>query len=319
MFDPLSDALARLAFSRLAPDRPHPRADLDRLPPLLAHTLRRRLHREAIGRLDVAAPWVSSVPDLWREDAIAEARYPASAWSPAVREASAWLFEALVRPAEAIAVLLPETGETPTAEVLDRMQDLGAYPYLAEVVQRYAEKKERTGYDRETLRHLLGRVDHRLGAELDADGWQALLRPLYDLVGTLPEFPDGVPGRVLAEVFAARGCPGLGAAVVTEAVVSWQALPAILAEGPSSDAEAASVPPDPSPEEPTDDPSDEPSDPPPPEAGEDDEAVVVASAESGDPPRLPTLAEALADARAADDLADEAPADEAEIAHEADS
>lgn len=215
MLTDLSDALARHVFSRLAPDRAHPRADLDRLPPLLAHALRRRLDREVATRLDDAAPWVSSVPDLWREDADVEPRFPADAWAPIARETCEWVVEALVHPADALPARLPESGDTSTEEVLDRMRDLGAYPYLAELVERYAEKKRLAGYDRDTLHRFLDRVDRRIAAELDTEGWRALLVPLFDLAEAVPEFFDGVPGRILAEVFAARGRPGLGADVLS--------------------------------------------------------------------------------------------------------
>ncbi|MEM1055360.1 MAG: hypothetical protein AAGI52_07525 [Bacteroidota bacterium] len=230
MLDHLSDALARLAFARLAIDRAHARVDLDALPPLLARVLRRRLDREATARLEAAAPWVSPIPDLWREDALPEARYPASAWAPAVREASAWLLGALVHPADMLGEVAPESGSMPTQEVLDRMSDFGAYPYLGEIVARYAEKKDLEGYDRATLQGLIDRVDRRIASELDVEGWKALLGPLYDVVGVLPEAPDGVPGRVLAEVFAARGRPGLGAAFIEHEAVSREALPERLAE-----------------------------------------------------------------------------------------
>lgn len=242
MFADFSDALARLALSRLAPDRAHTRADLDALPPLLTHALRRRLHREATRRLDAAAPWVSPVPDLWRDDTLAEVRYPANEWAPIVRETSEWLVQALVHPAETFPDGLPESGEMETEEVLDRMGDLGAYPYLRELVERYAEKKDLAGYDRETLRGLIDRVDRRIASELDAEGWHALLGPLYDVAGVLPEFSDGIPGRLLAEVFAARGRPGLGAAVVAQGALGSEALMDVLAEALAAEPDEISGP-----------------------------------------------------------------------------
>lgn len=234
MLADLSDALARLALTRLAPDRSHARADLDALPPLLAHALRRQLDREVRARLEAAAPWVSAVPDLWAADTPVEPRYPAAAWAETVRSTSAWLIDALVHPAETLSAAAPEHGERPADEVLDRLSDFGAYPYLGEIVEGYAAKKEMAGYSREALRDLLERVDRRVAADLDAAGWRALLAPLFDVVEALPEYADGVPGRVLAEVFAARGRPGMGAAVLSREAVARDEIDEVLAEAVAS-------------------------------------------------------------------------------------
>lgn len=234
MLADLSDALARLALTRLAPDRSHARADLDALPPLLAHALRRQLDREVRTRLEAVAPWVSTVPDLWAADTPVEPRYPAAAWAETVRSTSAWLIDALVHPAETLASVAPEQGERPADEVLDRLSDFGAYPYLGEIVEGYAAKKGMGGYSREALRDLLERVDRRVAADLDAAGWRALLAPLFDVVEALPEYGDGVPGRVLAEVFAARGRPGMGAAVLSREAVARDQVDEVLAEAVAS-------------------------------------------------------------------------------------
>ena len=236
MLNELSDALARHSLTRLAADRPHLRAELDALPPLLAHALRQRLSREAGARLDAAAPWVSDAPADWRRARLESARFPASVWPETVRETASWLVRGLVNPAETFADSLPESGQMATKDVLERMKGLGAYPYLSDVIAHYAETRNRTEFDRETLRDLLERVDRRVAADLDVDGWLTLLSPLYDLVGAIPEMranvprsqSDGVPGRVLAEAFAARGMPGLGARVVDLPSVSASRLAEIL-------------------------------------------------------------------------------------------
>ncbi len=230
MLDALSDALSRQIFETLAADRSHARADLDRLPPLVAHALRQRLDREAGTRLDEAAPWLSRTPEAWRDDALAGARFPADAWQPAVRETCHALVSTLVMPSEALPQQLIRTGAAPVADVLSGLKALGVYPYLAEIVRRYVEKKDVEAFDREAFGHLLARIDRRVAGELDADGWMALFAPLYDLVGGIPEQEGAVPGRVLAEAFAARGCPGLGREVVSETEVSRDALRGILAK-----------------------------------------------------------------------------------------
>ncbi|OZC04340.1 hypothetical protein [Rubricoccus marinus] len=228
MLDALSDALARQIFETLAADRSHARADLAQLPPLLAHAMRQTLEREAGARLDEAAPWLSRTPEAWREEALAGARFPADAWKPAVRETCSELLATLVMPSEALPEQLIPEGTAPAPEVLHGLKTLGVYPYLAEIVRRYVEKKGMETFEREELGHLLARIDRRVASELDADGWMALLAPLYEVVGGIPEQDGDVPGLVLAEAFSARGCPGLGREVVSRTEVDRDALRGVL-------------------------------------------------------------------------------------------
>ena len=228
MLDALSDALAREVFSRLAADRPHGRDALDSLPPLVSRALRQRLDREVRQRLDAAAPWVSDAPERWRETALKAARFPAEAWRPAVRETCTHLLSALVDPAQTLSREAVPGDEAPVESVLARFRALGAYPYLPEILGRYAEKKALRVFECDDLLHLAQRIDRRVAAELDVEGWMALLAPLYDLVGDLPEEENQVPGLVLGDVFRARGLPGVGAEVVSHPSLSADALRAIL-------------------------------------------------------------------------------------------
>ncbi|MEL6616267.1 MAG: hypothetical protein AAFQ43_11045, partial [Bacteroidota bacterium] len=210
----LIDALAREVFSRFPPDRPHAPAAFDSIPLLLARALRQRLDDEVDTRLRAVAPWVGDGSDRWVSAARAQARYPADAWREAVNEEADRIVSTLIAPARRMPTWAIPEGEAPVDDVLDRMRRFGAYPYLTEIVGRYADKKAIDTIDAEAYEQLLARIDRRLAAELDVDGWMALLSPLYDLVESVPELDRALSGLVLGEVFSARGLPGVGARLV---------------------------------------------------------------------------------------------------------
>lgn len=210
----LIDALAREVFSRFPPDRPHAPAEFDSVPLLLARALRQRLHDEVDTRLHAVAPWVGDGTDRWVSAARSQARYPADAWREAVPAEAERIVSTLIAPSREMPRWAVPGGEADVDEVLDRMRQFGAYPYLTEIVGRYADKKDLDTIDAEAFEQLLARIDRRLAAELDVDGWMALLSPLYDLVESVPELESALSGLVLGEVFGARGLPGVGSRLV---------------------------------------------------------------------------------------------------------
>ena len=228
MLADLSASLARQALRLLPPDRPHGRADLDRLPPVLARRLRQRLSREATARLSEAAAWLSDDPEAWQAAQSGRARFPAEAWAPALREACDEVLRAVVAPADALPEIAVGEGERPAPEAVGALRETGVYPYLAEIAARYVDKKGIETVTAEDLGDLLGRIERRVADELDAEGWVTLLGPLYDLVAFAPEHEGAVPGMVLSEAFAARGAPGLGAAVVDHRELDRDALLRVL-------------------------------------------------------------------------------------------
>lgn len=257
MLDAPADALAGHLLTLLPPEQPRPRTDLARLPLPVAHylssVLDRRLAREAAlpdaGWFDGDAAAVQQAARAWRAATHDTARFPASAWELAVRDATRRVLAFLVEPAEALTDLVFADSEAALSveAVRARMAAFSPYLYLREIAEGYFGRKTMEAVGREEFERLLRRIDRRMVSLFGPHDWLALLEPLFDLLRPLPDGPH-VPASLLRRFFEAKGyddlartldaahydAPALRAALVA-------ALPD-LDEAPEPDSESTGLP-----------------------------------------------------------------------------
>ena len=213
--DATADALARRALAAL-PDTVG-RADLAGLAPPLGRLLAARLDA-VVAQGAPGSPWVdpddarvAAARQSWREAALAVARVPAAARDSEVRRAAVRALSHLVRPADTLAAVAfeGEGGPLPTAVVLARMRAFAPYPYLAQITERYVERKDLSYIDRAGLERLLRRIDRRMVSAFGPDDWLALLAPLFELAGPVGRPAGSVPTALLRTLFEAKGAADL--------------------------------------------------------------------------------------------------------------
>ena len=211
--DATADALTRRALAAL-PETPS-RTDVDALAPPLARVLAARLDAE----LDRATPttdWVDAeatadAREAWREAARASLHLPAAVRDAEVEGAVRRALEHLIRPADTLAAVAfeGEAGALPVETVLSRIRAFGPYPYLAQITERYVERKDLTHLDRAGLERLLRRIDRRMVSAIGPDEWLMLLEPLVAWAGPAGHPPGTLPTALLRPLFQAKGATAL--------------------------------------------------------------------------------------------------------------
>ena len=212
-FEATADALARRALAALPATVG--RDDLDALAPPVGRLLAARLDA-ALDQATPTSPWVGgdevdAALDSWRQVARAAVRIPADEREAEVRQATQRALAHLVRPAETLATAAFEghAGPLPVAVALDRIHAFGPYPYLPQIAERYAERKELDHIDHAGLERLLHRIDRRMVSAFGADDWLALLAPLFEWVGSVGQPPGSVPTVLLRMLLEAKGADAL--------------------------------------------------------------------------------------------------------------
>ncbi len=215
----VADALVDQLLESMPAGGVYGRVALARLPGPVEHVLTAALERKvaretappATEWIDADDPDVRDAGRRWREAAQEAARYPPDAWTAALTDGTRQALRHLVEPADTAAAFCfaGETGPLPVATVRARMAAFGPYAYLREIAERYAERKGLDQIDRAGLTSLLRRIDRRMTAGYGAGEWDALLAPLYQLVGVLPSLHGELPADVVRRFFAARGADAL--------------------------------------------------------------------------------------------------------------
>ena len=235
MPSPFAEALAERLLDRYPPDRAYDRATLDEtssgkkgLPRTVRHFLKRMMARRVeIEREHLRVlqqPWLDYEHEEVRqaEEALLAAvrrhvRIPAAAWERVLRHACERVATYLVRPVPALEDFVFGTGapdspadsagdeeepDTLSADVvLRRLGYFAAYPYLREATSAYVEQRDVSAFQRPHLVALLRRVDEKMCADHDTEGWLRLLQPLFALAQTAYPNHDGVPVALLEEFF----------------------------------------------------------------------------------------------------------------------
>lgn len=222
MVNASADALADRLQGILGP-APHDRSDVERLPSPVAVRLIAALDAEIAAAaalpftdwIDAEAPAVRAAADAWVEAVHGAVRIPEAAWPEALRAATREAVRHLVRPVPALtaAAFDEHAGRQPVGVVLERMRGFAAYPYFADIAERYVERKDMRHLDREGVERLLRRIEQRLVEEFEIEDWIRLAQPLFDLFGPVVEPAGTVPASLLAAFLRERGKPGWAVAL----------------------------------------------------------------------------------------------------------
>ncbi|MEM9999182.1 MAG: hypothetical protein AAF809_15870, partial [Bacteroidota bacterium] len=233
-------ALADRLLAGLPPDEPLTRALLAGLPTPVAHYLDRWLAQH-VGRVEttLASPWVEETEDVaaTRRALVAAmqhyAQVPVERREQVMRYAVGRIVSHLVRPGDALAKTIEETGEGPyTADtVVARLDWFTSHTALAEVVASYFDWKGTDALAADELRRLVRQIDQRLAQEESPSEWIGHLTPLFDLAEVLGE--RRVPAALVRAHLDARNL-GTGALFGVEAdrALSEAELLAMLQDDP---------------------------------------------------------------------------------------
>jgi hypothetical protein len=206
--------------------------------PALPRTVRHFIERMMVRRIDIERdhlrvlrqPWLDHEhPDVRHaEERLLAAvrqhvRIPAEAWERVLRHACERVAAYLVRPVPALEDFVfgegfdegaPQQQSAPQQQgdadpsdavpadvVQRRLGYFAAYAYLRKATSAYVEQHDVHSFQREHLMTLLRRVDERMCADYDTEGWLRLLQPLFALARTAYPDHDGIPVDVLESFF----------------------------------------------------------------------------------------------------------------------
>ncbi len=238
MLDATAEALSKYLLTLLPAGRPHPRGDLKVLPSPVAHylgsVLDRRVDQKAAAPkspwLDADHELVQTASKVWKTAAHEAAQFPEDAWTKAVRTASRQVLNYLVEPVETV-VSFAYTDASAVLELdalQERMAAFGAYPYFREVAEGYVQRKALHGIGRDELEKLLRRIDRRMVAGFGASDWMTLLEPLFELIGSIPDYETGVPSGLLQQFFKAKGLDEIASRLDESEAYGQEALLTVL-------------------------------------------------------------------------------------------
>ena len=177
----------------------------------LLSTLDRRAELEASDILYSDSQWFDS-RDTAYMDVVQQAiltlhttaRFPASEWRRAVRQAAESVLDYLISPGNALAAFIfaDDVESISTTDLQRRTGYFSDYSYITKAVDAFLSRRSEKRITRKEFQSTITHLDSEITAGYETEAWMSLLRPILSLMDFTGQNAPGLPVKFAVQFFS---------------------------------------------------------------------------------------------------------------------